>query len=68
MSGYALTILAGAGFFIGMSVLFWGLFALVEWIYDRKRHACADALTWCEHCMDDKQRIWSAFLRGQVKA
>lgn len=67
MSGEWLALLVGTGFFLGVTVLFWGVFELITRAYDRRMHWCGDALTWCEHCMDDKQRAWSAFLKGEVK-
>lgn len=67
MSGYWLALLVGAGFFLGINALFWGVFALIERACDKRMHICGDALTWCGHCMDDKQRVWSAFLKGEVK-
>ena len=58
MSDWLGVLLVGGGFFLLVNAIAWSVWMLIErWM--EAHHECWDFGSWCEHCMDDKQRMYA---------
>ena len=62
-------LIVGTIMFGAINLVFFGGFHVAMELADRRRlksHACADMGSWCEHCLDDKQRAGVVDMFGNV--
>ena len=64
-------LMAGTILFGTINLVFFGGLHIILELTDRRRlraHACADIGSWCEYCIDDKQRKGIVNIYGKVMA
>lgn len=64
-------IIVGGLLFGAINLVFFGGLHVILELADRRRlraHACADTGSWCEYCIDDKQRKGIVNIYGKVMA
>jgi hypothetical protein len=64
-------LIAGTILFGTINLVFFGGLHIIMELADRRRnkvHMCTDRGSWCEHCLDDKQRAGIVNIYGKVIA
>lgn len=64
-------LIAGTFLFGTINLVFFGGLHVIMELADRRRgraHMCADRGSWCEHCIDSKQRAGIVNIYGKVIA
>lgn len=66
MSDYVWVLVIGAGFFLAVNGIAWSVFAGLQWWADR-RHYCWESGSWCEKCIDVKQRMYAQYQKENAR-